>query len=396
LQKAIWKKLSRDLDRGSRFMAWVATGSLLIPEPTLSKGVAVIAGVGAAGMYFFSGEAAAWIEDPPDPHYTVVAVPAVHLARPLTAGSGVTSAEASALNAVMGNLAQAGAYAQAMTTAANRAAGAATAGSSMWLGRQDSALGQDSSREAALVRAQPALYAQLQHAITAAGARLTVTPADVRRAQHTAGLGRLDRAIVVTLTQLGVQPGSASQLAADLLRPDLSSPIAFPGFLTSAAWSSDAALSATGWQQLAGRLCAASVVPRGLQLWINGDHYRRYSGSAFVLPPIEQRLGTPIHLEARWNGAPLDGRYTVRMSNGDVPDCTDLRVCTGWLTPYCTNGTVCRRDDLRRLQDGRVHRGRGYYAELWQTTPPRLLENTLSKQGTPYVTWCLPLVEPCA
>jgi hypothetical protein len=245
------------------------------------------------------------------------------------------------------------------------------------------------------VRAQPALYAQLQHAITTAGTQLTVTPADVRRAQHTAGLQRLDQAIATTFTQLGVQPGSASQLAAALLRPDLSSPIAFPGFLTNPAWSSDAAPAATGFQQLAGGLCAAPAVPRGLQLWINGDHYLRYTGSAFVLPPIEQRLGTPIRLEARWNEAPLDGRYTVRISNGDVPDCTDLRVCTGWLTPYCTSGTVCHRDDLRRLQDGRVHRGRAYYAELWQTTPPRLLENTLSEQSLPYVTWCLPPAEPC-
>jgi hypothetical protein len=71
--------------------------------------------------------------DPPDPDFMVIAVPDVSIPPPIKPGDGVTAAEASAFNALIRNLATATGVMNAAVTSANRALGAADAGSKKWL-----------------------------------------------------------------------------------------------------------------------------------------------------------------------------------------------------------------------------------------------------------------------
>jgi hypothetical protein len=258
-RKEFWKRMSRDLDRSSRILAVTAMTAGLAPEPIITKGTAAALAVYAAGLYWLSGEANAWSEDPPDRHFTTIASPVVHLVRPVAVGPGMTRSEVSALNALMFNFAWAGAYTGAMTTAVNRATGASDAGSTIWLNRQDGAVAQDATRLARLVRTQPALTARLQQAVFAAGVQLTVSPAGVGQEQQTSAFRQVEQVVIATLRQLGVPPGSAGRMTANLLKSAVPSRISFPDVLNNPQLSNDAAQSAAGLEQFAAALCPASA-----------------------------------------------------------------------------------------------------------------------------------------
>jgi hypothetical protein len=121
-----------------------------------------LAGAGAGAIQF-------WVGDPPDPNYMSIAEPTIPAIPDVVPYPDATAAELAAWNALRSNLAQSAAFAMALLTAQERAEGAEAAGDDLWRTEQTAAAARYEAQLVALVRAQPALFADVQAAWRAAG-----------------------------------------------------------------------------------------------------------------------------------------------------------------------------------------------------------------------------------
>src|SRR6266550_799506 len=135
-QKNKYRRMSADLHTGAAFWAGVAGIGALFAATGVGLGVAIGGGINATYYEMLSSEYNKCAGDPPDPNYRTIQAPLVHTFQTITPGSGVTPAEAAALNALLANLAQVNALNDAMITSINRAQGAELDRQFGWVRRQ--------------------------------------------------------------------------------------------------------------------------------------------------------------------------------------------------------------------------------------------------------------------
>ncbi len=142
--------------------------------------------------------------DPDDPNFTAVAQPSIPSMTPVTAGSGLTQAEADAFNALDTNQEQIIGLGQALLTSLNRESGAFDAGDSAHEALQLQAVRQYSGQIANLLNEQVALRNQLVGVLQAAGfPTFTASSSDALTFEQGVASDGLPASVVTALQQLG-------------------------------------------------------------------------------------------------------------------------------------------------------------------------------------------------
>jgi len=173
--------------------------------------------------------------DPPDPNFTLIAKPLIPTYTQIVAQLGITSALATALNALNINSLNTIAYAQAAITSGNRAQGAANASNAFWESAQFQAEENYASILVSLTQAEPGLLANLQNALVAGGyGSGTVTTTDVLSYETSILQNGLPTSIVQVLTQAGVDNATINLLTNFIDALDVTKVAgAFPAQLTN-------------------------------------------------------------------------------------------------------------------------------------------------------------------
>jgi len=188
--KVLWEGVATANFASGSAMALAAVSFLIIPVPDpFTKGAAGVSLVGAVIALGVGLYALHKANDPPYPGYKKLARPAFPRPAPVRAGGGVTRAEASAANALLGNGARIVGYDRAFLTSLERAQGAYRAKDSTWDRKQSNAAAGFARAEAKLLDARPALERSLQRAVTATLQSRRLSVADAR-----AGLARFSKA----------------------------------------------------------------------------------------------------------------------------------------------------------------------------------------------------------
>jgi sugar lactone lactonase YvrE len=158
-----------------------------------------------AAYYFAESQTyLAIADDPPDPNFTTVAPPQAVTVPTITAGGGITQAEADQLNALLAEEGQALGLAQAISTALNRAQGAGDSPSNAAFAQmQLAAVQQFSQQLGSVVSSEPNLLASVQAALQASGvADVSVTPSNIATLQQMASTAGLPAGLIQALNQL--------------------------------------------------------------------------------------------------------------------------------------------------------------------------------------------------
>jgi len=150
--------------------------------------------------------------DPPDSNFTVIATPNIPNIPPIAAGSGVTQAEADALNALIPNQAAFFGIGMAAVTSANRAQGAFDAGNSFWEARQTQAATLYLTEMGSLLPQQAQLLAAFHDALVAAGISVNFTSSDVLKLEQQIASNGLPPQLVQVLTTFGADQATINQI----------------------------------------------------------------------------------------------------------------------------------------------------------------------------------------
>jgi len=161
--------------------------------------------------------------DPADPNYTQIAQPQTPPIPLFTTQSGLTSQEVTAFNSLLTNVQQANGLANAIFTSLNRASGAEEAGNGYWRVQQLLAAAKYESQLAPLLQAEPALFANVQAALKAAGVpSVIVTPDDVLNIEEQIADGQgLPTPIAQAASQLGVDSTTLQEMEQVILVQDI-------------------------------------------------------------------------------------------------------------------------------------------------------------------------------
>jgi YVTN family beta-propeller protein len=150
--------------------------------------------------------------DPSDPNFTVIATPNIPNIPPIAAGSGVTQAEADALNALIPNQAAFFGIGMAAVTSANRAQGAFDAGNSFWEARQTQAATLYLTEMGSLLPQQAQLLAAFHDSLVAAGVSVNFTSSDVLKLEQQIASNGLPPQLVQVLTTFGADQATINQI----------------------------------------------------------------------------------------------------------------------------------------------------------------------------------------
>jgi hypothetical protein len=163
---------------------------------------------------------AAIASDPPDPNFTTVAPAQNVTVPPLTAGGGITQAEADQFNALFAEEGQALGLAQALSTALNRAQAASEDPSDATFAQlQVNAVTQFAQQLGTVVDTEPTLLSNVQTALAQSGAPdVSVTPSDVAALQSMVASNGLPDLLVQALQQLQTSAAQLQMIQAQLLQ----------------------------------------------------------------------------------------------------------------------------------------------------------------------------------
>jgi hypothetical protein len=171
---------------------------------------------------FTIGMAGQVASDPPDGRFTIIAQPRMLSFSPLTPGDGLTPDAADALNAMLGNYAQAVSVGEAFLTSLERVQGAGLAGDIDWYGKQMAAASGYAMQQAAVLDAQPALNATAESSWRASGL-LDVSADDVAAAQDDLALNGLPAPFADLVNEVGEHGQAfADELTKELIALDTS------------------------------------------------------------------------------------------------------------------------------------------------------------------------------
>lgn len=241
LEKKQWRDTSVATTAIGVTFAGMALGCALAPEPA-SKVVAVL-GFIAAGAYYAVGVYAFYkSEDPPDKNYKRLARLVIPKLPAVKTGSGATTAEAAAANALLSTIARISANDAAFIASFERAQGAYAARDGTWDRRQSRAAASFARAEARLFDTMPGLETALGRAVQQASVS-PLTQADARRALDHGAKQGLPASFTATAAKLGVDAAAMRAFAKRLSRAKpgvIAGPVA-PKFAAPAAAAADRA-----------------------------------------------------------------------------------------------------------------------------------------------------------
>jgi hypothetical protein len=243
-QKAALARASSQLNTQAAAETVIGVLCLGAPDPAISKICAIAAGLLAGSTWLLSGLLNQLALDPPDPNFTKIAKPNPPKFKPVQPGAGITAAEASTMNALLTNHAQAIGLSQALDTTLNRASGAAVAGNKFWEKRQlDAAATYKGQLQAILAKETSALTAA-QSAIEGTGSQSTrraagfvsqtATADDVLQFERSvAGEGGLPQVLVDGLREFGADDATIDHVRRLIIVQDVNAVAgSFPAKLT--------------------------------------------------------------------------------------------------------------------------------------------------------------------
>jgi hypothetical protein len=253
------RRLSAELNTDAAGLAALAALCLALPDPSVTKGCALVLGVASGLTWFRSGRLGEMALDPPDPNFMVIASPVIPALPPVVAQPPVTPAVARAFNAFVQNGENIAALSGAILTCFNRAQGASGAGNAFWESRQIAAAQQYENQLGIFLNAEPALRAALQQALQAGGfPTFTPTADDVLAFEQSVQANGLPANIVSTLRALGASPGDIAQITKVAIVQDTSAAAKpFPASLTDPGLMAD--LHAAGGDFQAAGPCVANA-----------------------------------------------------------------------------------------------------------------------------------------
>lgn len=225
-----WEELAHAFHRGE-LNAEVA-GKLCPPIKGCEQAFAGLAAVYAAQAIYYEQLA----NDPPDPNYTVIALPVMSLAPTVTPDPDVPASITNAFNALFDNQKQAIGLEQAILTSINRASGAMAANDTVWQQRQTQAAASYLLQLSGIANKQVDLQAAMQSAWTGAGFPAVVASAvDIHNFQLQLYANGFSANEVQLLTQLGLSPDNIAYLSRVLVAQNYNETAlagAFPANLT--------------------------------------------------------------------------------------------------------------------------------------------------------------------
>jgi hypothetical protein len=256
-QKADFYEQSQALQLLEQFLFYSASGSTDgMRDSLLSSGLAIEK---------FRLEVFQNFLDPLDTNYTAVAQPVAPAVAPLAAGGSVTQLEAGAFNSWQTNLAQSAGYATALTTALNRAQGAATVGDSSWETAQMNAAVQFEAQLASLMDQELSLRSNVAAQFESGGfPAITVTTNDAINLQLQIITNGLPAGLLDAFTTLGVDSTTISNIQDTLLTADVDALAgSFPGSLVNTKLDSTAKTLAADLRDASLMLINARLLPGG-------------------------------------------------------------------------------------------------------------------------------------
>jgi len=225
-----WEDLAHAFHRGE--LNAELSGELCPPIKGCEEAFAGLAAVYAAQAINYEQLA----NDPPDPNYTVIALPVTPLAPTVTPDPDVPLSITNAFNALFDNQKQAIGLEQAILTSINRASGAMAANDTVWQQRQTQAAASYLLQLSDLANKQADLQAALQSAWTGAGFPAVVaSAAAIHNLQQQLYSNGFSTNEVQLLRQLGLSPDNIAYLSRVLVAQDYNEAAlagAFPANLT--------------------------------------------------------------------------------------------------------------------------------------------------------------------
>ena len=225
-----WEELAHAFHRGE--LNAELAGKLCPPIKTCEQTFAGLAAVYAAQAIYYEQLA----NDPPDPNYTVIALPVTPLVPTAPSDPDVPASLTNALNALFDNQKQAIGLEQAILTSINRASGAMAANDALWQQRQTQAAASYLLQLSGLANKQADLQAALQTAWTGAGfPSVVASAADIHNFQLQLYANGFSANQTQLLTQLGLSPDNIAYLSRVLVAQDYNETAlagAFPANLT--------------------------------------------------------------------------------------------------------------------------------------------------------------------
>ena len=201
--------------------------------------------------------------DPLDTNYTVLPQAVAPAVTPLAAGGGITQLESDDYNAWLTNLSQSVGYNTALTTAINRAQGAAYAGNSYWEAAQMTAAVQFEAQVAGLLDQEPPLRAAVVAQFESDGfTSIMVSTNDAFALQKEIATNGLPATLLDALTELGADPRTITNIQNALLTQDPAAMAgSFPQSLTDTNLDSAAHALAAGLRDASLMLINTSLLP---------------------------------------------------------------------------------------------------------------------------------------
>jgi hypothetical protein len=276
--------------------------------------------------------------DPPDPNFLVIAQPVDAPVQQVTAGPGVTPAEAAAFNALFANDGHAIGLVDATITAINRASGASAAGDVAHETQQLQAARGFLSQLSPVAGLQPALRTGLQQALQSGGfPAFSATPADITGLETDVSQNGLPASLTQALQQVGADSATIDDIRRQVIVQDANAAAgSFPANLTDPGLV--AALQGVS-QVLKPKADTAGVFDPGTGTFFLRDGN---SGGAPDVAPFA--FGAPgwVPLAGDWTGSgattvavvdPATATWYIRASDsGGAPDVTPFQFgLPGWV-----------------------------------------------------------------
>ncbi len=264
-QKADFAKLSADWNIVAAGGAIITAGALAVPDPSISKAIALGFGVGSGVAWLISSIYGRMALDPSDPNFTVLAQPSIPTYTPMTAQTGLTQAEADAFNALYSNEYQMVGVSQAVVTTINRAQGAFDAGNLTDENLQLQHLQQLDQQLATLTSADASLRTNLTSVFAAAGVNQAVQSSDALTFETNVANGgspQLPSFVTSQLTQLGATSADIAQITQTAFVQDTTQVAGnYPAMLSNSTLLADLQAAAQALQQqvVTGGLSPSSI-----------------------------------------------------------------------------------------------------------------------------------------
>jgi hypothetical protein len=200
-------------------------------------------------------------QDPADPNFTVIALPATLSlsVQPLSTASGFSSQVVSDLNSLFSNVEEEIALLQVIPITINRVNGAAAAGNALWQAQQVQAAQKYAAQLIPLLRTELVLRAAITADLKSSGVVFTFSSTDSQNALRRLGKNGFPAGVTAALTQLGLDSTAQTTIlqSALLTSPDVAAALGtgtFPQALSDPSFEAATNDAVIGLSELAAKI----------------------------------------------------------------------------------------------------------------------------------------------